>query len=77
MSRAVFLDMSEKAVIAHCEAQDIGISSIGKVATGGTRLVCMSVDGAAQIRRQLASKLTKGEAAREQRGPGWGFVARS
>ena len=49
MSRAVFLDMSEKAVIAHCDAQEIGISSICKVATGGTRLVCMSVDGAAKI----------------------------
>lgn len=45
MSRAVFLDMSEKAVILHCNAEKIGISSIGKVATGGTRLVCMSVDG--------------------------------
>ena len=77
MSRAVFLDMSEKAVIAHCDAQEIGISSIGQVATGGTRLVCMSVDGAAKIRRQLATKLTKGVAAQEQRGPGWGFVARS
>lgn len=77
MSRAVFLDMSEKAVIAHCQAEKIGISSIGKVPTGGTRLVCMSVDGAAQIRRQLKTNLMKGEAAREQHGPGWGFVARS
>jgi len=77
MSRAVFLDMSEKAVIDHCERHEIGMSSIGKVVTGGTRLVCMSVDGAAQVRRQLAAQLMKGDAAREQRGPGWGFVARS
>ena len=77
MSRAVFLDMAEKTIIAHCEAENIGISCIEKVATGGTRLVCMSVDGATQIRRQLKAKLMKGDAAREQHGPGWGFVERS
>jgi len=77
MSRAVFLDMAEKTVIAHCEAEKIGISSIGKIPTGGTRLVCMSVNGAAQIRSQLKSKLMKGDAAREQHGPGWNFVPRA
>jgi len=77
MSRAVFLDMSEKSIIAHCEAEKIGISCIGKVPPGGTRLVCMSVDGAAQVRRQLKARLLKGDAAREQHGPGWGFVPRS
>jgi hypothetical protein len=68
--------MSEKSVIAHCEAEQIGISSISKVPTGGTRLVCMSVDGAAQIRSKLKAKLMKDDAARQQHGPGWGFVAR-
>jgi hypothetical protein len=77
MSRAVFLDMSEKAVIAHCEADKIGISSIRTIPSGGTRLVCMSVDGAARVRQQLKAKLMKGDVTREQRGPGWGFVARS
>jgi hypothetical protein len=77
MSRAVFLDMSEKSVIAHCAAEKIGISCITRVPTGGTRLVCMSVDGAAQIRHQLNAKLMKGDAAREQHGPGWDFVPRS
>jgi hypothetical protein len=76
VSRAVFLDMSEETVIAHCELEKIGISCIGKVSTGGTRLVCMSVDGAAQVRSQLKSKLMRDDAAREQHGPGWGFVAR-
>ena len=77
MSRAVFLDMSEKSIIAHCEAERIGISCIGKAPTGGTRLVCMSVDGAAQIRRQLKARLMKCDVPPEQYGPGWGFVARS
>jgi hypothetical protein len=76
VSRAVFLDMSEKSVIAHCDAEKIGVSSIGKVA-GGIRLVCMSVDGAARIRSQLKAKLMKDDAEREQRGPGWGFVPRA
>ena len=75
MSRAVFLDMSEKAVVAHCNEKDIGISAIGKAPGGGTRLVCMSVYGATQIRRQLAAKLTKD--APEQHGPGWGYVLRN
>ena len=77
MTRAVFLNMSETAVILHCEVKKIGISSVGKLRTGGTRLVCMSVDGAAQIRRQLKGKLMKGDITREQHGPGWGFIARA
>jgi hypothetical protein len=76
MSRAVFLNMSERAIVAHCEAEKIGISSIGKLATGGTRLVCMSVYGAEQVRRKLKTNLMKADVAREQHGPGWGFVAR-
>ena len=77
MSRAVFLNMSEKAVIAHCEAEKIGISSIKTGPTGETRLVCMSVDGAAKVRQQLRTKLVKNEDEREQGGPGRNFVARS
>lgn len=76
MSRAVFLDMSERAIILDCETAKIGISAIGKLPTGGTRLVCMSVRGAEQIRRKLKARLLKGDVARERHGPGAGFVAR-
>ena len=76
MSRAVFLNMTERAIVALCEAEKIGISSIGALPTGGTRLVCMSVAGAAQIRQKLKTNLMKGDVANEQHGPGWGFVAR-
>jgi hypothetical protein len=76
MSRAVYLNMSEKAVLAHCDAQKIGVSAIAKLPKGGTRLVCMSMDGAAAVRRDLQQSLMKDDAAREQRGPGWGFVPR-
>ena len=77
MSRAVFLDMSERAVILHCEGEKIGISSIGKLPEGGTRLVCMSAYGAEQIRRKLKARLMKGAVAREHHGPGGDFVARA
>jgi hypothetical protein len=76
MSRAVFLNMSEGSIILHCESQNIGISAISTLPTGGTRLVCMSVHGAEQIRRKLKDRLMKGDVARERHGPGWGFVAR-
>ena len=77
MSRAVFLDMSEKAVIAHCKAEEIGISSIKSLPSGGTRLVCMSVEGAARVRQKLTAKLMKADEASELGGPGRDFVARS
>jgi len=77
MSRAVFLNMSEQAVTSHCAAEKIGISAMSKLPAGGTRLVCMSSHGAEQIRRKLKAKLMTGEAAQEQHGPGWAFVART
>ena len=76
MSRAVFLNMSERAIILHCEEQKVGISAIGRLPTGGTRLVCMSSRGAEQIRRKLKARLIKG-LTQERHGPGSGFVARN
>ena len=58
MSRAIFLNMTERSLILHCEAKKIGISVISKLPTGGTRLVTMSMRGAEQIRRDFKSKLT-------------------
>jgi hypothetical protein len=77
MSRAVFLNMTERAVIAHCEAGQIGISAIRALPAGGTRLVCMSVDGAAQVRRELPNKLMPTDPLLQGNGPGFGFVPRS
>ena len=77
MSRAVFLNMSEKAIVLHCESEMIGISAITALPAGGTRLVCMSKRGAEQIRRKLKTRLMKGELAAERHGPGGGFVARA
>ena len=77
LSRAVHLKMSKQAIEAHCSAQNIGISSIANIPTGGVRLVCMSVDGAAQIRTKLKSNLMKEDAENQRHGPGWGFVPRA
>ena len=76
MSRAIFLNMSEREIVLHCESEKVGISSIGKLPTGGTRLVCMSVHGAGQIRRKLKAHLMKGDVATERHGPGGSFVPR-
>ena len=77
MSRAVFLHMSERAIILHCEAEKIGISALSKLPSGGMRLVCMSVEGAAEIRHKLKARLMKADAPPEHRGPGGDFVARA
>ncbi|MCH8616537.1 hypothetical protein LZ016_10550 [Sphingomonas sp. SM33] len=75
MSRAVFLNMSERDIILHCESAKIGVSAIGRLPMGGTRLVCMSVAGAGQIRRELKSRLMKADLATERHGPGGDFVS--
>ena len=69
MSRVVLLSMSESDVIAKCESAKIGISAIERLTTGGVRLVCMSVDGAATVRTKLKSHLIKGEVVRERYRP--------
>jgi hypothetical protein len=69
VSRVVFLDMSESAVVARCASEKIGISAIERLPAGGIRLVCMSGDGAALIRRKLKSHVLDGSAAREGHRP--------
>jgi hypothetical protein len=77
LNRAVLLKMSEQAIVAHCKAKDIGISSLGKIPTGGVRLVCMSSDGAERIRGELKSSLMKGDTENLGHGPGWDFIPKT
>ena len=77
MSREIYLNVGESFVVAQCRAENVGVSSIESLPSGGTRLVCMSVKGAETMREKLAKNLAKGEVARECGGPGLGFVARS
>ena len=69
MSRVVLLSMSESDVIAKCNDAKIGVSAIERLTTGGVRLVCMSVDGAATIRSKLKTHIIKGEVVRERLRP--------
>jgi hypothetical protein len=69
VSRVVLLLMSESEVIANCRDAKIGVSTIERLTTGGLRLVCMSVAGAATIRNELEGHIIKGEVVRERLRP--------
>lgn len=70
VSRVLFVTMDEGDVIARCLAAKVGISAIENLPTGGTRLVCMSVDGAAKMRRRFRSELIKTPVTRSAYRPG-------
>jgi hypothetical protein len=72
LSRAINLAMSGKAVRQHCDEHSVGISSIEELSSGGVRLVCMSGDGAAQVRRSLKAKLIEGDTVRTRIRPAVG-----
>lgn len=76
MTREIYLSVSESFVAEKCREENVGISAIRSLACGGTRLVCMSVDGADKMRERLKKHLMKDSASRERHGPGWGFVRR-
>ena len=77
MSREIYVHLSERFVVAQCLEEKVGISTIKALACGGTRFVCMSVDGAGRMRRKLKNNLMKSDVTRERHGPGWGFIART
>lgn len=66
MSRAININMSERAVLDKCQSESIGVSAIETLPRGGVRLVCMSGEGAETIRRLLKGKLIEGEVTRER-----------
>ena len=66
MSRAINLSMGEGDVIARCLTERVGVSAIEPLPAGGVRLVCMSVEGADQIRRKLKSHIIKGDVKRHR-----------
>ena len=68
MSRAFNLSMTQADVVKHCADKDIGISALEALPGGGTRLVCTSGYGAAQIQAKLKTRIIQGEVRREQFG---------
>jgi hypothetical protein len=69
MSRVVNLSLEEGVVTIRCMSEDIGVSAIEALPGGGTRLVCMSSEGAAHIRRKLKRYVVQGDVVREKHRP--------
>jgi hypothetical protein len=61
--------MGESEVIAKCHDAKVGVSAIERLTSGGVRLVCMSVDGAATIRNNLKAHIIEGHVVRERLRP--------
>ena len=68
MSRVVNLSLSETAARDHCDSRKIGVSAVERLPDGGVRLVCMSGQGAEQVRRTLKGKLIKDPVRRTAHG---------
>ena len=66
MSRALNLSMSTEQVDRHCRTHGIAISALEALPDGGSRLVCMSNYGAAQIRLKLKTHLLAEDVRRER-----------
>jgi len=64
LTRVLFVSLAEEKVIAECRSLDVGISTIERLPTSGVRLVCMSSDGAAIMRRKLKKQLLDPNQAR-------------
>ncbi|MFP5329847.1 MAG: hypothetical protein ACLGHC_06905 [Alphaproteobacteria bacterium] len=69
MSRVLHVALGEGEVIERCLSAKVGISAIEPLPAGGTRLVCMSSDGAQRMRTRLRSNLIKGAVVRERYRP--------
>lgn len=74
MNRSLFLSITEGEAVTRCHSAKVGVSAIEPLPRGGVRLVCMSVDGAATMRRRLKSHLIVGDVTRaavRPSGPLW------
>jgi hypothetical protein len=66
MTRILLLSMKAGDVMAGCLRENVGVSAIEQLVSGGVRLVCMSSNGAARMRIVLKAKLIRGEVVRER-----------
>jgi hypothetical protein len=69
MSRVLFVNLDEGAVVTKCLAEKVGISAIERLPSGGVRLVCMSSDGAALMARKFKTYILSEDTARERHRP--------
>jgi hypothetical protein len=68
MSRVVNLKMSADEARQQCQTRQVGVSALENLPDGGVRLVCMSSDGAATIRKRYKSNLINGDVRRTANG---------
>ena len=69
MSRVLLVALNEGQVVAACLAENVGISTIERLSSGGVRLVCKSMDGAARMTRKFKGHLIDGVVIREKHRP--------
>jgi hypothetical protein len=69
VSRVVHLDLDEGVVVIRCLSENVGVSAIERLSSGGVRLVCMSSEGAARIRRKLKGYVIQCDVTRERHRP--------
>ena len=69
MSRVLLVALDEGQVVAGCLAENVGISTIERLPSGGARLVCNSMDGAGRMARKFKRHLIEGVVTRERRRP--------
>lgn len=64
MSRALNVSLAEAAVTETCRKLDIGVSAIEALPSGGTRVVCLTGDGAGILRAKFKKSLIDDRTAR-------------
>jgi len=69
VSRALHLDLDEGVVEIRCLSENVGVSAIERLPSGGVRLVCKSSEGALLIRKKLKKYLIDGDVTRERHRP--------
>lgn len=69
MSRVLLVALDEAQVVAKCQAENVTISVIEPLISGGVRLVCSSSDGAARMAHKLKPHLIDGVVTRERHRP--------
>ena len=69
MSRVLLVALEERQVVAGCLAENVSISTIEQLASGGVRLVCNTMEGAARMARKFKPHLIDGVVIRERRRP--------
>lgn len=64
MSRAMNIKLTEAEVLAECKTRNVKVSAIEPLPGVGTHLVCVTIEGADEIRVRLKKHLITGAVKR-------------